>query len=108
MTPPVVINEVHRARQLLRDGRGNLDEPPARNDGVSQRGMTESAYTTRGASGGLGQQSGQSGLSGDLAASVNAAAVPQVAPGQQHNAAGTGERGQTTTGRENGRPGRDL
>ncbi|TCO48318.1 hypothetical protein EV646_104135 [Kribbella antiqua] len=105
MTPPVVISDTQRARQVLRDARGNLDEPPARNDGVSLRGMTESAYATRGASGGLGQQSG---LSGDLAASVNAAAVPQVAPGQQHNAAGTGERGQTTTGRENGRQGRDL
>jgi hypothetical protein len=62
---------------------------------VSQAELTKLAYQVHGVSGGPRQPSG---LSDDLAANVNAASVPQVAPGQAHKTTGNGARDSTQGG----------
>ena len=104
MTPPVVISDTQRARSGARDWEANLDVPPGRgaNSSVSPRRMTERAHELSAAGAGPRQ------LSDADAAHYKAATLPQAMPGQQHNDAGTGERGQNTPGRENGRKGLGL
>jgi hypothetical protein len=104
MTTAPEVEARRAARDAFRDAGWHTDVPPGTgpNSTVSPSAMTERAYKVAAATGGPRQPSG---LPSDLATTFKAGTVPQTAPGQGHNAAGNGERGQTGSGKDSGRPG---
>lgn len=91
MTTAAEVVARRAARDAFRDRGWHTDVPPGTgpNSTVSPPAMTERAYKVAAATGGPRQPSG---VPSDLATTFNAGTVPRPAQGQEHNAAGNGER----------------
>jgi hypothetical protein len=96
MTTAPEVRARRAARDAFRDDGWHTDVRPGTgpDSTVSPQAMTERAYQVAAATGGPRQPSG---VSSDLATSFKAGTVPRSAQGQEHNAAGNGERPSTGT-----------